>query len=155
MLSYSKQIGGEATQSRTSAVALLKVITQYSKLGLPQDQAEVNGRLPSLQRIRGFIDRGEKIQLVLPAFPAKSPNPEKTCGSLPDLGEVLGLQRLERMCAQIESAYSPGAEVVVCSDGRVFSDLVRVTDADVSQYREGIKEIIATHKFTRMHSHIR
>jgi L-tyrosine isonitrile synthase len=42
-------------------------------------------------RIDRFIARGEPIHFVLPAFPAKSPNPEKTLGRLPDYGEVLAL----------------------------------------------------------------
>ncbi len=35
--------------------------------------------------------------------------------------------------------YPPGAEIVVCSDGRVFSDLVGVKEADVSLYGEKLK----------------
>ena len=37
-------------------------------------------------RVREAVTAGEPIRLVLPAFPAKSANPQKTLGPLPDLG---------------------------------------------------------------------
>jgi pyoverdine/dityrosine biosynthesis protein Dit1 len=58
------------------------------------------------------------------------------------LGEVLALERLEALCRDIEAVYPPGARVVVCSDGRVFSDLVRVRDSDVDGYAAGILGIL-------------
>lgn len=35
---------------------------------------------------------------------------------------------------QIREIYAPGAKVTICSDGRVFSDLVAVTDENVTLY---------------------
>ena len=101
-------------------------------------------------RIEAFIRRGERIQLVLPAFPAKSSNPEKTLGILPDYGEVLALARLDRLCVQIQAVYEPGAELVICSDGRVFSDLVQVADEAVSAYTAEIQRIIDANGFSRL-----
>jgi pyoverdine/dityrosine biosynthesis protein Dit1 len=80
---------------------------------------------------------------VLPAFPAKSPNPGKTLGSLPDYGEVLALRRLDETCARITQLYPPGACLTICSDGRVFSDLVLVSDRAVDEYGRGVAAIIA------------
>lgn len=94
-------------------------------------------------RIEAFVRRGEPVRLVLPAFPAKSSNPEKTLGVLPDLGELLALRRLNRLCADIAAAHAPGARLTICSDGRVFSDLVQVTDEAVSAYGAEIRRIIA------------
>ncbi len=67
------------------------------------------------------------LELILPAFPAKSSNRAKTLGDLPDLGEQLGLARLQELCDEIRAVYAPGASVTICSDGRVFSDLVGVS----------------------------
>lgn len=101
-------------------------------------------------KVEGFVRRGEPVTFVLPAFPAKSPNPEKTLGALPDLGEVLALSRLEKLCADIGAFYEPGARLVICSDGRVFSDLVGVRDADVSRYGDAIRGIIAENGLARL-----
>ena len=103
-----------------------------------------------LGKIERAIERRETLQLVLPAFPAKSSNPEKTLGILPDYGEVLALRRLDSLCAQLSALHSPGARLIVCSDGRVFSDLVEVADEAVSRYGSEIRRIIADHGLTRL-----
>lgn len=93
-------------------------------------------------RIQSFVTANHKIQMVLPAFPAKSPNPHKTMGQAPDYGEVLALQKLHDLCVDIGRIYAPGAEIIICSDGRVFSDIVQVSDDSVDLYSEGIRRII-------------
>ena len=103
-----------------------------------------------LGRIEGMVARGVAIELVLPAFPAKSANREKTTGTMPDLGELIALQRLERLCLEIEQVYTPGARVVICSDGRVFSDLVGVGDTDVTAYGREIARMIHDEGFEHL-----
>jgi pyoverdine/dityrosine biosynthesis protein Dit1 len=100
-------------------------------------------RRPHVDKLLAAIQAQKSIHLVLPAFPAKSGNREKTLGDLPDMGERLGLQRLQHLCEEIEAVYPPGAHCTICSDGRVFSDLVGVSDAAVSSYREELKAMIA------------
>jgi len=95
-----------------------------------------------LPRVRAAMSAGEPIQLVLPAFPAKSANPRKTLGPLPDLGEELSLRFLQERCDAIRHRYPPGAKLTICSDGRVFSDLVGVDDADVTAYRARLMVMI-------------
>lgn len=91
--------------------------------------------------IQYFIKENKPIHFVLPAFPAKSPNKEKVIGVLPDLGEQLGLQLLDKMCRQIKEVYPAGAQVTVCFNGRVFGDLLKVSDAFVSEYCLELKKI--------------
>ena len=100
-----------------------------------------------LHKIQSFVDQKAPIQLVLPAFPAKSSNPEKTLGTFPDYGEVLALKRLQQLCSDIKKIYAPGAHLIICSDGRVFSDLVQVSDDAVNTYTSGVEEIIDQYKF--------
>ena len=95
--------------------------------------------LPLVERA---LARGEPIELILPAFPAKSPNPQKVLGTLPDLGEELSLLSLQELCSEVRELYPPGARVVICSDGRAFSDLVGVSDEDVSRYGVEIAAMI-------------
>jgi pyoverdine/dityrosine biosynthesis protein Dit1 len=100
-------------------------------------------RLLHLGRVQSFIDAGEPIQLVLPAFPAKAPNLRKVLGKLPDSAESVALASLDELLAEIQEAYAPGADLVICSDGHVFADLVGVADADVRSYRAALEEMIA------------
>ena len=107
-------------------------------------------RAPHREKVEAAISARRPIEIVLPAFPAKSPNPEKTLGALPDFGEVLALRRLEELCLAIESVYAPGARLTICSDGRVFGDLVQVPDADIDAYGEAIDEIIRAYGLKRL-----
>jgi pyoverdine/dityrosine biosynthesis protein Dit1 len=95
-----------------------------------------------LPLVRSALAAGVPVRLVLPAFPAKSASPNKTLGPLPDLGEELALRFLQQRCDAIRHRYPPGAKLTICSDGRVFNDLVGVSDADVTAYRRRIQELI-------------
>lgn len=95
-----------------------------------------------LPKVRRFVAGNEPVHLLLPAFPAKSPNSSKVLGSLPDMAEELALDFLEGVCREIREFYAPGARVTVCSDGRVFSDLVGVADADVTEYGREIDSML-------------
>lgn len=95
-----------------------------------------------LDKIIHFVNKQEPIQLVLPAFPAKSPNTNKVLGTRSDLGEEIALQTLQELCNQIQTIYKPGAKISICADGRVFTDLVKITDGDVSNYIQDLKALI-------------
>jgi pyoverdine/dityrosine biosynthesis protein Dit1/AcrR family transcriptional regulator len=95
-----------------------------------------------LPRVERFISAGEPIHLLIPGFPAKSANREKTLGPLPDMGEELALRFLQSVCDSIQELYPPGARITICSDGRVFSDLVGVSDADVTAYNAAIVDLL-------------
>jgi pyoverdine/dityrosine biosynthesis protein Dit1/AcrR family transcriptional regulator len=100
-----------------------------------------------LPRVLRFVSANEPIHFLLPAFPAKSPSPKKVLGRLPDMAEELALRFLDQVCDEIKELHSPGARITICSDGRVFSDLVGVTDQDVTDYgqeMERIRDRIAT-----------
>lgn len=99
------------------------------------------------KKIRCLVSQNLPIKMILPAFPAKSPNPLKTSGTLPDYGEWLALQNLQMLCNEIDKIYLPGAQVIICSDGRVFNDLVQVTDENVEKYNAEICKIIASFNF--------
>ena len=95
-----------------------------------------------LSKVEYFIASAQPIHFILPAFPAKSPNKNKVLGELPDLGEETALITLENMCREIADAYPPGAKVTICSDGRIFADLVGVNDAQVSAYGAALQKMI-------------
>jgi len=103
------------------------------------DEQSIALHLPKLQY---YIGQGWPIHLILPAFPAKSPNPHKVLGKLPDLGEEVALTFLQGLCDDIRQVYAPGARISICADGRVFADLVQVSDTEVSAYNEVLKQLI-------------
>ncbi|MGW7256955.1 L-tyrosine/L-tryptophan isonitrile synthase family protein [Streptomyces sp. NPDC054834] len=96
-----------------------------------------------LRRITGFVRDGAPIAFTLPGFPCKSPNPAKVLGHLPDQGERLSLSFLDTLCGEIERIYPPGADVVICSDGHVFGDLIGVPDEHIDAYADELRTQIS------------
>lgn len=95
-----------------------------------------------LPNIISAIEKNEPVTFVLPAFPGKSPNTEKVLGALPDLAERLSLEFLETLCEKIKQHYAPGAKIILCSDGRVFSDVVGMKEEDVTAYQVALDSLI-------------
>ncbi|MCP9962570.1 L-tyrosine/L-tryptophan isonitrile synthase family protein [Streptomyces somaliensis] len=85
-------------------------------------------------KVERFIEQGVPLHFVIPAFPAKSPNPEKVLGTLPDMAERVSLEFLQGLCDYTRHYHEPGARITICSDGHVFSDLVGVPDEVVQAY---------------------
>lgn len=89
--------------------------------------------------LRPFLLDNKPIVFVLPAFPAKSANRNKTLSELPDLGETLALEKLSRLIRDIDAVHPPGAELIICADGHVFNDVVGVTDDAVVRYQQSLR----------------
>lgn len=103
---------------------------------------------PHLRQAISAIEKYEPITFILPAFPAKSPSPSKVLGTLPDMAEQLSLEFLNGLCKQIKKIYSPGAKVILCSDGRVFNDVIDINDSDVTHYQQELDLLIKEISFT-------
>ncbi len=97
---------------------------------------------PHLPKVIAAIEANAPIIFVLPAFPGKSPNPNKVLGHLPDMAERLALQFLGHLCERVRRVHAPGARVILCSDGRVFSDVVGMIEEHVSAYQSEISRMI-------------
>ena len=102
---------------------------------------------PHLRQVISAIEKRQPITFVLPAFPAKSPNPAKVLGAIPDMAERLSLEFLNSLCKQIQKIYSPGAKVIICSDGRVFNDVLDINDSDVTRYQEELALLLKETSF--------
>jgi pyoverdine/dityrosine biosynthesis protein Dit1 len=94
------------------------------------------------------VEANEAVHFVLPAFPAKSANRNKTLSHLPDYGEILALHTLNELIEGINKLYQPGASLTICSDGRVFNDIVGVDDKSVTDYVKTLKNLVETLKVT-------
>src|SRR5262249_28039756 len=97
---------------------------------------------PHLQKVLNAIVQRRPITFVLPAFPGKSPNPNKVLGPLPDTAERLALEFLEHLCDRVRKFHAPGARILLCSDGRVFSDVVGMREDDVTDYQNELSRMI-------------
>jgi L-tyrosine isonitrile synthase len=93
-------------------------------------------------KVTGFLDRGEPVHFVIPAFPAKSRSTKKVLGPLPDLGEAVAVDFLQSFCDQVGHFYPPGARITICSDGHVFCDLLGIPDGAVAAYRAELRRVI-------------
>ncbi len=95
-----------------------------------------------LPRIGWFVQRRLPLQMVLPAFPAKSPSTRKVMGVLPDLAERTAIDFLQACCARIAAHYPPGVVLTLCSDGHVFGDAIGHSDDVIEAYRAALAGIM-------------
>ena len=138
--------------TRYLARKIMLYVMRFRRIAGPEKSSALSScevcLAPHLHQVISAIEARRPITFVLPAFPAKSPNPAKVLGTLPDMAERLSLEFLERLCKQIQTIYSPGAEVILCSDGRVFNDVIGIHDKDVTNYQREllllIKEMSST-----------
>lgn len=80
------------------------------------------GREVFSPRVRRHVAAQRKIPMVLPAFPAKSINcVDKVLGPSPDFGEELALDRLNDLCCRIQKVYTPGALLLIATDGACYN----------------------------------
>lgn len=93
-------------------------------------------------RVARAVASGAPVTFVLPAFPGKSPNTAKVLGVLPDMAERLALRFLDDLAGRIAEAYPPGARILVCSDGRVFSDAVGIPDDHITAYQDAVRDLV-------------
>ncbi|MFM0593341.1 L-tyrosine/L-tryptophan isonitrile synthase family protein [Paraburkholderia dilworthii] len=136
-------------QNHQTSLSILEEITRIHRRHPGQKTASETHRdnekltAAQLPKIRAFVEADKPIEFVLPAFPSKSPNSAKVLGRLPDLAEKLSLSFLNTFCERIQHYHPPGAQLKICSDGRVFGDLIRVDDRDISVYQKTLQYIIA------------
>ncbi|WP_131795656.1 isocyanide synthase family protein [Fluoribacter gormanii] len=102
------------------------------------------------EKIQQAVREQRPLTLILPAFPAKSANRQKTLSEKPDRGEIIGLSNLNQICHTMQEIYPVGIKLIICSDGRVFNDLVLVSDLHVDVYQKGIQQIIEDYQLTHL-----
>ncbi|WP_432094088.1 L-tyrosine/L-tryptophan isonitrile synthase family protein [Streptomyces sp. bgisy100] len=129
---------------RRTCAAILSLLLPHRRT---VDTAPVPPDLPAAfpeqtRQLAPFVAAGEPVLFTLPGFPCKSPNPAKVLGHLPDEGERRSLRFLDRLCARIAAVHPPGARMLICSDGHVFGDLIKVSDAHIDAYGDGLRAMI-------------
>lgn len=149
-----------ATSDRIEKPDLLTathLLNEFVRLcGIPVNHIEKNKvhcdrcAAPHLPKIINFIEQQNPIKFVLPAFPGKSPNLAKVTGTWPDRAERSSLFFLNEVCNALQEIYAPGAHILICSDGRVFSDIIGMKDLDITAYQAEINAIINKEQLTNL-----
>lgn len=128
------------------AKKVLADVMRYRRISDPHTACVADScekcQAPHLSKIVSAVAEKRPITFVLPAFPGKSPNLAKVLSPLPDMAERCALDFLQYLCDRITRYYSPGAQIILCSDGRVFSDVVGLRDENVTAYQNEVSHII-------------
>jgi pyoverdine/dityrosine biosynthesis protein Dit1 len=138
------------TVTKSISVQILQFLLKHRRLLDNSESSQFSYLSSHLRKVDFFVEHNKPIHFILPAFPAKSPNSEKVLGILPDMGERVSLNFLQSLCDYIKQIFPYGAHITICSDGRVFNDLVGVTDEAVSAYSDEIHNIIAEDKLSNL-----
>ncbi|OQD64464.1 hypothetical protein PENPOL_c007G07631 [Penicillium polonicum] len=100
------------------------------------------------EKLKVNITANQPITMVLPAFPWKSPNQDKVLGYGADLGEEMGLAKLNHLCEEISKVYPYGARLILICDGPVYNDLVGVPDDEYYDYGTELRKIAQKKHFS-------
>lgn len=136
----------EEPSAEAVAAEILGLVMQHRRVAAesnPCDSMCAECAAPHLDRVVEAVRRDAPVVFVLPAFPGKSPNPTKVLGPRPDMAERQSLIFLNDLCRRIEAIYAPGARMVLCSDGRVFSDVVGIDEGDITAYQKDLAAMLA------------
>ena len=107
---------------RETCESVTEIFEKRLKNMSENDQWNLGGRASFMNRVYGFVEKDLPILLCLPAFPCKSPNPNKVGGAMPDMAEYIAMDVLREFVEEVCQIYKPGAQMWVISDGIVFSD---------------------------------
>ncbi|GME23715.1 Pyoverdine biosynthesis [Neofusicoccum parvum] len=138
--------GYDLSPSATT-LRILEVIESYGKHEKSHSNADQTGWLgrttfgPIVEK---HVRSGTIIPMVLPSFPWKSINRvDKVLGTDPDLGEELALARINDLCQSVQQVYTPGAMVVIATDGLCYNDILGIPDEDAWDYGSAIRSLAA------------
>lgn len=101
-----------------------------------------------LKRFEYFIKKDEKIVLTILGFPFKVPLLLKTNRDLPDMGDVLALNRLNNMVELVKEIYPQGARIVIFTEGS-FAGFSEHSPKVVAEYEDFLEEMVKQLGFTK------
>ncbi|WP_114621301.1 L-tyrosine/L-tryptophan isonitrile synthase family protein [Renibacterium salmoninarum] len=139
-----------------TSVQILSLLLPFRRVSRAETEdssgavASAKDFVKTLASIESQVATGQPLTFVLPGFPCKSPNPAKVLGALPDDGERASLRFLNQLCTKISALYSPGAVLVVCSDGHIFADAIGVDQDTIDAYFEQLQLIATAEQFQNL-----
>lgn len=119
--------------SQSDIDAILAVFRRFSQYENQSESARPPYEATVTSRIRDLHAARSPLTLLLPAFPWKNPNTDKVLSGDPDLGEELGLARLNHLCEELGRIHPYGAKLTLVADGPVYNgQAVRKRDGFVA-----------------------
>ncbi|HSI04801.1 MAG: L-tyrosine/L-tryptophan isonitrile synthase family protein [Myxococcota bacterium] len=144
---HSTLFAAPKRSARAVALEILGLVLPHRRIAAESEPCELGlcekCAGPHLSRVIASVELGEPVVFVLPAFPGKSPNPSKVLSARADMAERQSLAFLNELCRRVQAVYAPGARMVLCSDGRVFSDVVGIDESDITTYQRDLSALIA------------
>ncbi|KAI0534591.1 Pyoverdine/dityrosine biosynthesis protein-domain-containing protein [Xylaria digitata] len=124
------------------AVRVLDIIASY---GVHSERSPGNWAAFDifLPMVTERVTAGASVRILLPAFPFKENSGNLVLGALPDLGEELALAHLQGLCDNISAIYENSVELLICSDGLVYNDLMGISDEAAWEYGEALRSMAA------------
>ncbi|MBT3814261.1 L-tyrosine/L-tryptophan isonitrile synthase family protein [Candidatus Woesearchaeota archaeon] len=95
-----------------------------------------------INNFNNSISSNEPIKIIIPSFPFKLPNPLRNNSRIAGLAEIASVTQLSGISDSIQRVYEPGVEIIIASDGILYSDLFGVDKSCARNYRDELKEII-------------
>ncbi|CAG7931826.1 unnamed protein product [Penicillium olsonii] len=131
-----------------------KVIQVLRQFSLHSDSGQKDaGKVFEMvvDKVKYDIAANQPITMILPAFPWKNPNQDKVIADGIDLGEELGLAKLNHLCEEIAKVYPYGARLILICDGPVYNDLVGVSDEESYEYGIQLRQMAQKKRFSSIH----
>ncbi len=129
----------------TTRIQAEKLVDALSKLRKPVDDPKVEAKIREglIEKMGSTMATGKPIRMYIPCFPAKSPNhAKKTLSPHADLAEEIAIQRLSEVIEEMNQIYP--SELLIASDGRMFSDTWWSTEEKTDMYRQELISLIKT-----------
>ncbi|KAJ3538273.1 hypothetical protein NM208_g5974 [Fusarium decemcellulare] len=136
--------------SQSDIDAILAVFRQFSQYENQGESARPAYEATVTSRIRDLHSARSPLTLLLPAFPWKNPNTDKVLSGDPDLGEELGLARLNHLCEELGKIYPYGARLTLVADGPVYNDLLAIPDSDFYDYGVKLRQLAKAKGFSHI-----
>lgn len=94
-------------------------------------------------QILALITKNLPIEMRMVGFPFKSINQaNKVISDMPDMAERYSLEYLHSLLKRISEVYPAGAHLTIVSDGCAFSDILGLTDEQVNNYEQALKQLL-------------
>ncbi|KAI1353926.1 Pyoverdine/dityrosine biosynthesis protein-domain-containing protein [Xylaria sp. FL0043] len=140
----NEDVGSHSTtrSPQTIATEVLNIICSYG-VHSERNSGKWDAFDEFLPIVTKKIMTNAPITMLLPGFPFKEESEALVLGQMPDFGEELALAHLQGLCDNISAIYENGANIIVCSDGLVYNDLLGVSEEIVWEYGEALRATAA------------
>ncbi|HEV2339862.1 MAG TPA: L-tyrosine/L-tryptophan isonitrile synthase family protein [Patescibacteria group bacterium] len=130
-----------AITGNSIAEKILSIFAESEILFGPRKYIRENRNL-WINKFNHFINTNSQIQMTILGFPFKMPISLKTNRTLPDMGEVLSLKRLNDIIQLVQSVYTPGAKITIITEG-VFGSFNHISKDEYKNYREFLEFVVS------------